>query len=244
MERVGNSTPIQIDARLIAATNADLPAMAGEGRFRQDLLDRLSFEVIYLPPLRARQDDIMPLAEFFARRMASELGLERLPQFSGEARRELLAHPWPGNVRELKNVIERMVYRGGGEPIRRIVFDPFEAERDSAPPVIWKGAPLAISPSDEPPAGGPDLDQERLRLWDEHVAGTKKPGPPHQRNEDFLPLTEAVAQLELRRLREALAASRYNQRQAAERLGLTYHQFRGYYRKYRRQLAAEAHEAG
>ncbi len=197
MERVGSSSGLVVGVRLIAATHADLPAMARAGDFRQDLLDRLSFEVITLPPLRARRDDIPILAEHFARRMASEMGYEAAPPLTERATAMLLDHDWPGNVRELKNVIERMVYRSGGEPIDDVVFNPFESE--------W--AHHASDPVD-PPEGGPSN----------------------------MPLTDEIAELELRRLREALEASRYNQRQAAERLGLTYHQFRGYYRKYQDQI--------
>ncbi len=209
MERVGSSTAIQVDVRLIAATNANLPEMARAGRFRQDLLDRLSFEVITLPPLRARREDILVLAEHFARRMATELEQEHPPQFSEAARQTLLGYDWPGNIRELKNVVERMVYRRGGELIEEIEFDPFESP--------W--APAANEWATEGDA------HERARAGAELT-------------EDQLPLAEAVAELELRRLRAALAATRFNQRQAATQLGLTYHQFRGYYRKYKEQLAA------
>ena len=125
-ERVGSSRPIEADVRIIAATNADLPALAARGDFKRDLLDRLSFEVLFLPPLRAREEDIMLLAGHFARRIAYELGRNQLPQFTREAISALEGYPWPGNVRELKNVVERAVYRADeGEKIGRIVFDPF-----------------------------------------------------------------------------------------------------------------------
>jgi psp operon transcriptional activator len=114
VERVGGSQTIKVDVRVVAATNVDLRALAARGDFRQDLLDRLCFEVIVLPPLRARREDIPLLAEHFARRMAAELGREEPPEFSAAARASLLDYAWPGNVRELKNVVERMVYRSGG----------------------------------------------------------------------------------------------------------------------------------
>ena len=104
-ERVGSSRPVRVDVRIIGATNADLRTLAHAGRFRQDLLDRLSFEVLHLPPLRARQEDIMLLANHFAARMAHELGWEDVPEFSDEAIMALEGYPWPGNVRELKNVV-------------------------------------------------------------------------------------------------------------------------------------------
>ena len=125
-ERVGASEPVRVDVRLIGATNADLPAMVAEGKFKPDLLDRLSFEVLFLPALRERgAGDIDLLARHFASHMALELRLEAVPEFDEAARIALRGHAWPGNVRELKNVVERAVSRADGETIREIVFDPF-----------------------------------------------------------------------------------------------------------------------
>lgn len=124
-ERVGSSESIEVDVRIIAATNADLNAMAAEGRFKQDLLDRLSFEVLPLPPLRERKEDILLLANHFASRMAFELDRDEIPRFTDEATTSLLGHFWTGNIRELKNVIERAVYRSDSSIITDIVFDPF-----------------------------------------------------------------------------------------------------------------------
>ena len=127
-ERVGGSKTLRADVRLIAATNEDLPRLAAEGKFRSDLLDRLAFDVITLPPLRERRDDIMLLAERFAIDMSRELGREVFPGFSSHAVRRLLAHDWPGNIRELKNVVERCVYRTSpDQPVDEIVLDPFES---------------------------------------------------------------------------------------------------------------------
>jgi len=126
-ERVGSSLPVEVDVRIIGATNADLAAMAGRGEIKPDLLDRLSFEVLFLPPLREREEDIMLLAAHFANRMAFELGRETLPIFSVEAVSALEGHAWNGNVRELKNVVERAVYRAEGEFIQDIDFDPFRS---------------------------------------------------------------------------------------------------------------------
>ena len=127
--RVGASRPVKVDVRIVAATNEHLPRLVEEGRFRADLLDRLSFEVITLPPLRHRQSDIPVLADHFARRMALELGWEAWPGFGEDATARMLAYGWPGNVRELKNVVERAVYRWQDEsrPIDTIEFDPFDS---------------------------------------------------------------------------------------------------------------------
>ena len=83
--RIGASKPIRVDVRIVAATNEHLPRMVDEGRFRADLLDRLSFEVITLPPLRVRQGDVSLLADHFARRMAAELEWPQWPGFSRRA---------------------------------------------------------------------------------------------------------------------------------------------------------------
>ena len=127
LERVGGNDTIRTDVRIIGATNEDLPALAEQGQFRADLLDRLAFDVITLPPLRERREDILPLAQHFAVKMAGELGMQLFQGFSEEARAMLLDYHWPGNVRELKNVVERAVYTsmGNEHPIDNINFDPF-----------------------------------------------------------------------------------------------------------------------
>ncbi len=126
-ERVGGQDTLQVDVRVVAATNADLPALAAEGKFRADLLDRLSFDVVHLPALRHRSEDIPALADHFAIAMSSELGWELFPGFSPGALDALLSHSWPGNVRELKNVVERSLYRWGdtGTEVDEVVIDPF-----------------------------------------------------------------------------------------------------------------------
>ena len=127
--RIGSSRPIRVDVRIVAATNENLPELVDKGRFRADLLDRLSFEVVTLPPLRVREGDVPVLADHFARRMASELGWPYWPGFSAEAAQTLADHDWPGNVRELRNVVERAVYRWDDpeRPVDAIQFDPFDS---------------------------------------------------------------------------------------------------------------------
>lgn len=127
LERVGGSQPLQVDVRLVCATNDDLPALAAAGKFRADLLDRLAFDVVQLPPLRERKQDIMLLAEHFAIQMCRELSLPLFPGFTAHARDTLLQYRWPGNVRELKNVVERSMYRHGSSefPLDTIILNPF-----------------------------------------------------------------------------------------------------------------------
>ncbi|WP_167606914.1 phage shock protein operon transcriptional activator [Cedecea colo] len=143
LERVGGSQPLQVNVRLVCATNADLPKLAGEGKFRADLLDRLAFDVVTLPPLRERQPDIMLMAEHFAIQMCRELQLPLFPGFTDEARQILLNYAWPGNIRELKNVVERSVYRHGSseEPVNEVILDPFARRAIVSAPVESAGLP-------------------------------------------------------------------------------------------------------
>ncbi|MDA0369085.1 MAG: sigma 54-interacting transcriptional regulator, partial [Proteobacteria bacterium] len=99
-ERVGGNTTIGVDVRVIGATNVDLPSAANDGRFRHDLLDRLSVAVITIPPLRARLEDIPLLATHFGRAIAQEIGWSVFRGFDRGALKLLCDYPWPGNVRE------------------------------------------------------------------------------------------------------------------------------------------------
>ena len=140
LERIGGSQTIKVDVRIVAATNADLPAMAAKGEFRWDLLDRLTFDVVNMPPLRARDRDIMLLADHFAVRFAAESGWHHFPGFSPNAKSELYRYEWLGNVRELRNVIERSLHRQGedGEQIAELVINPWPGRNnglsDTPPP--------------------------------------------------------------------------------------------------------------
>ena len=207
-ERVGSSKSIDVDVRIIAATNADLNKLVRTDRFKQDLLDRLSFEVLFLPPLRAREEDILFLAEHFAARMAFELGRETFPSFSPAAASALRSYAWPGNIRELKNVVERAVYRTGGSIINEVVFDPFRYPYDLPKPVV-------------PETTGQMMREERT---DQHDLRR--------------PFKTVIEEVKIRLLKDALNAAQFNQKKAAANMGLTYHQFRSLYRRYRKHLAA------
>jgi psp operon transcriptional activator len=155
LERIGGSQTIKVDVRIVAATNADLPAMASKGEFRWDLLDRLTFDVVNMPPLRARDNDITLLAEHFAVRFAAESGWHHFPGFSSQVKSEFYQYAWPGNVRELRNVIERSLHRQGedGDEIASLIINPWpdaqlnppEMPPLTAPP---KGASFHHLPSD------------------------------------------------------------------------------------------------
>ena len=227
-ERVGGSKSVKVDIRLIAATNEDLPGLAQSGEFRADLLDRLAFDVITLPPLRERKDDIMMLAEHFAINMARELEMEVFSGFTEKAKRTLLEYEWPGNIRELKNVVERAVYRANNPdiPVHNIVLDPFESiyrpatrmrtsdrikNQDTAIPSTLPTAPESPTPVIEPNVQGATSTQSVQFPVD---------------------LKELSQSFEIDLIKQALADSQYNQKKTAERLSLTYHQLRGYLKKY------------
>jgi two-component system nitrogen regulation response regulator NtrX len=115
-QRVGGQQTIKVDVRVIAATNKDLESEIGSGSFRSDLYYRLNVIPIEVPPLRARGDDIVLLAEHFLRRFAAETGAPR-KKLSGGAGSKLRGHSWPGNVRELRNMIERLAILLPGDTI-------------------------------------------------------------------------------------------------------------------------------
>ena len=203
-ERVGGNDPQQVDVRVVAATHADLPALVRADRFRADLLDRLAFDVVPVPPLRARAEDIPLLAGHFALRMTRELGRELFAGFAPEAMAALKGHDWPGNVRELRNAVERSVYRmeNPQKPMARIVLDPFP-----------KPAPGLASAPD--PAA-------------KTVAAPPLATPFHDTTAPAGDFVSRTRQYEALLLRDAMEASRFNQRAAARTLGLTYYQLRHY----------------
>ncbi|MEQ8263072.1 phage shock protein operon transcriptional activator [Pseudohaliea sp.] len=167
-ERLGGQRTLQVDVRVVAATHADLPALAAAGEFRHDLLDRLGFDVVYLPPLRERREDIEELAEHFAIQMSAELGWDLFPGFSAGALARLREHPWPGNVRELKNAVERSVYRWGdpSEPVAEVVLDPFAEARPIAPDAAPPAEALSVAPQAD--AGDAPL-RERVDAYERRL---------------------------------------------------------------------------
>ncbi|ALG70530.1 phage shock protein [Azospirillum thiophilum] len=209
IERVGGRTAT-VDVRVVGATNADLPALAADGRFRADLLDRLAFDVVTLPPLRARPDDIPPLAEHFALGMVRELERPLFHGFTAAALDRLRGHDWPGNVRELRNAVERSVAAADpDEPLDHIILDPFDSPwRPAAMPTARA---LAASVPDQPASEQPAPDG---------------PSAPDGN------ILDRVREFEAALLREALERHRFNQRQTADALGLGYHQLRGMLKKH------------
>ena len=213
MERVGGRRTIRLDVRVIGAANVDLPSLARGGAFRADLLDRLAFEVVTIPPLRARPADIMTLANAFALEITGALGKDVFPGFSPRAEELLLGYSWPGNVRELKNVVERAVYRSASSDalIDTVVIDPFDNPWRPLPDSTGANADHRVS-ADRAKASGP--------------AGPILPaGAPV----DFM---AEVARFERSLLERALNEARHNQGGTARALGLGYHQLRRLLKKH------------
>ncbi|WMS88567.1 phage shock protein operon transcriptional activator [Pleionea litopenaei] len=200
-ERVGGNRTLTVDVRLVAATNEDLPTLAEQGKFRHDLLDRLAFDVITLPPLRERKEDLLLLAHHFAVKMSVELGESVFKGFSEYAENQLIDYHWPGNVRELKNVIERSIYLNATDsPIEALNLDPFES-------------PFRPGQSKKPVSSNTP---------NKAPAGIEFP----------LDLKQYSQDTEINVIKQALEHAQFNQKKTAELLNLTYHQLRGYLKKY------------
>ncbi|WP_026960623.1 phage shock protein operon transcriptional activator [Aliagarivorans taiwanensis] len=208
-ERVGSNHTIHVDVRVIGATNEDLPALVEQGRFRADLLDRLAFSVITLPPLRERLDDIPQLALQFAANIAHEIGLSEIA-LAPNAIDKLASYQWPGNVRELKNVIERAVVHQPDSTLDAdsIQFDPFDSP--------WRPGELKAT------APGSSAKQKQTALGST-AERALQPG---------FDLRQHMLNEERRWLELALTTHRYQQTKAAHSLGLSYHQLRGLLKKH------------
>ncbi|MEM0986736.1 MAG: phage shock protein operon transcriptional activator [Pseudomonadota bacterium] len=212
-QRLGGETALFTDVRVVAATNIDLPSAVQRGDFRADLLDRLAFDVITLPPLRARSGDASLLADFFARRMAVELRTD-FPGFAPSAIAAIETHAWPGNVRELRNFAERLTHKAlldaPSDPVR---FDPSALDPFASP---WRPLPPQQTSHNSENASSP------APMGDFHSPTTISP-------DDF---QQAVSTYEMQLIDAALASTSQHQGKAAERLGLSYHQLRGLMKKH------------
>ena len=213
-ERLGGQKTLQVDVRIIAATNGDLRELAKQNKFRKDLLDRLSFDVIHLPALSQRREDIPELAQYFAVQMCAELGWEFFPGFTPTALESLNNYAWPGNVRELKNAVERSLHRWNepSTPVDKVVLDPFQS-------------PYAT-----------DSHFVEPQIVDHPITEPLEPSM-----ELSLGFGERIEALERKLLQEALAKNGHNQRRTANALSLSYDQLRGMVRKYK--LSQREHAA-
>ncbi len=148
-ERVGGETTLEVDVRVISATNKDISKEVGVGRFREDLFYRLNVVPIYVPPLRERQEDLPLLVDYFFKkfRKDSKTELQTIPQFTPEAWKVLCEHSWPGNIRELKNFLERLLIMTDNDEIdaeqtKVILGQSFAVTAPVTPLQPWLSMPL------------------------------------------------------------------------------------------------------
>ena len=213
--RLGGRNDVHVDVRIVAATNRDLEADVADGKFREDLFFRLNVVCITLPPLRQRHDEIPELTDLFLRQYAEHYNKPPLA-LATDTLRLFAEYDWPGNVRELENLVKRMVILGTDEPIRREVADaiagrafrpgpiPALQGRAEAPASGGAAAPAAAPPPspDSPPApSGPPPS----------VAGSLKDIARH-----------AAREAERELISRTLQHTRWNRREAAEILGISY----------------------
>jgi DNA-binding NtrC family response regulator len=208
-ERVGGSTPIKVDVRIIATTNRDLAVHAAAGHFRQDLFYRLSVIPIRLPPLRERREDIPLLAHRFATQYAGEIA-KPITGIAPQALELLLGYDWPGNVRELQHAVERAVILSG-EPV--IPAHAFDARRFSLTGA-WREQP-SLAGNDYYPANG-------------HVNGNgngngngKIAGGGAAADNAVLLTSLNVDEAEAKLIERALVVSGGNRTRAADMLGIS-----------------------
>lgn len=202
LTRLGGQQSRSVDIRLITSTNENLEQAIDEGRFRADLIDRLTFAVIHIPPLRERQEDIMDLAEHFAMKMAIELGHSQFAGFDKHAIQQLMDWHWPGNIRELKNTIERSVALNDApdEPVSRILLDPLKLPS--------RGGELATT------------------------SATTQNGQAAIELPEQLDFQQHIADYEQDVVYQIFRRQQGNQQTTAEALGLTYHQLRAWFKRH------------
>lgn len=202
LERVGGTTTIPIDVRLIAATNRDLKAMAAEGTFREDLFYRLNVVNLKLPPLREHKEDIPMLIDHYLRLSAEDNG-RQLNGIASDATAVLMSYDWPGNIRELRNCVERMVVLSRGtvltvSDIPRDIMDAVSAQFSATTP--GSSADAAVVTDEAAPPGAVDA-----------------PGSPS----DVVAATLDIRDNELATIRQALERAGGNRTRAAELLGIS-----------------------
>jgi DNA-binding NtrC family response regulator len=166
LSRVGSVKTHPIDVRFVAATNKNLEAEIGAGRFRRDLFYRLNGMSLQIPPLRERRSEIVPLARMFLAQLAEPCGLPAAPPLSPEAARLLEGYPWPGNVREVRNMMERALLLCEGGPIlpEHLPLENMAASAISFLPVEPGRAAPAPAPLPTDPGGAADDGDEKERF--------------------------------------------------------------------------------
>lgn len=230
--RVGESRSLQVNVRIIAATNRNLEEMSARGLFREDLFYRLNVVQVHLPALRERREDIPLLIEAFLNKLSVQLKLTP-PQFSYEALDALVAYHWPGNIRQLHNTIERLVILQRGrtvelkdlpisikhQPKNRVDTTPrpdFRFPENPAEPRPLTGSHPALNPAEDDSEQDFEAADETLEV-DENEAAmfAQMQLPP-----DGIDLRVALQRFEDSMIKQALMQTRGNKNQAAKILGL------------------------
>lgn len=228
-QRVGGSKVLSTNVRIVAATNADLPALAEAGKFRWDLLDRLSFDVVTLPPLRVRHGDKTLLAQFFARRMAVEMAQD-FPGFAPSALEAIEAWHWPGNIRELRNFAERLTHRALlSAPQEQVRFEPSALDPFASP---WRPTGASKNSNHSSNEGPKNSNGVGVFMGASTPSSASELQPAERPATPARGFEDAVRLFEMQLIDGALADAGGHQGRAAEALGLTYHQLRGLLKKH------------
>ena len=221
--------PIDVNVRLIAATRNNLAELARRGLFDLDLLDRLAFAHIHIPPLRQRREDLLPLVQYFGRHMAGELGADSFPGFTPEAMLDMEAKDWTGNIGELKTAVERSVAESFladeslSQPIPTVLYNPL-LDPSASPlpfelPPSHRAAPMATAQQASPLT---PPTEETLPQTETETASPPKTTAFHDR----------IMIFERALIDEAMSVGKGHQGKAAAHLHMSYHAFRGLLRKH------------
>jgi len=208
--RLGGRLDVGVDVRVVAATNRDLEQAVQEGQFREDLFFRLNVVCITLPPLRQRRDEVRPLTEHFLARYSEHYNKPPLAM-ANDTLRLFTEYDWPGNVRELENLVKRMVILGSDTAIRREVADAIAGRflRVGPIPALQQTPPAAVSPAAPPAAAAAP------------PAAAPAPVPAFSGSlKDIGRSAAREAEREL--IYRTLEQTRWNRREAAEILGISY----------------------
>jgi two-component system response regulator AtoC len=213
--RLGGHEDVHVDVRVLAATNRDLELAVADGQFREDLFFRLNVVCITVPPLRQRRDEIPALTELFLKQYCEHYNKPPM-QLATDTLRLFSEHLWPGNVRELENLIKRMVVLGTDEPIRRDLAESIAARtRAAASPADQPVAPGArAAPAMASTAGAPAAPAAATN------AAPSAPMPLRGSLKDIARQAAREAEREL--IFRTLQQTRWNRREAAELLGISY----------------------
>jgi two-component system response regulator AtoC len=205
--RLGSVGDVKVDVRIVTATNRDLEWAVAERQFREDLYFRLNVVCITLPPLRQRRDEIPALTDMFIERYCEHYNKPRV-ELGQDTRRLFAEHDWPGNVRELENLVKRAVVLGSDESLRRDLADAIAGRAHRTGPIPLLQPPAApAAPAARPAAPAP-------------AAPPPAPAPLTGSLKDIARQAAREAEREL--IYRTLQHTRWNRREAAEILGISY----------------------